>query len=205
MSNATTDTTPAFVAPASASVPIGASLTFDAVYEEHFAFVWRSVRRLGSPDAHVDDAVQEVFLVVHRRLKEFEGRSSLRSWLYGIVANVVRDCRRTALRKDPCVRSAGGGPDVDSLVDPSGCSPQESLERADAVRVLHDLLETLDWQKREAFVLVELEQMSVPEVAEAIGVNANTVYSRVRAARQAFNEAAARYRAREERRARCVD
>ena len=199
-SSAAPTTTTAYAAPP-AAMPVE-PLRFDNVYDEHFAFVWRSVRRLGCPDAHVYDVVQEVFLVVYRRLSEFEGRSSVRSWLYGIVANVMRDHRRTARRKDPRTRGAGDGPDVESLADPLGRSPQDSLEHADAVRVLHELLSTLDWQKREAFVLVELEQMSVPEVAEAIGVNANTVYSRIRAARQAFNEAAARYRAREQRRAR---
>lgn len=184
---------------ASQPSPAGALLRFDEVYDEHFAFVWRSVRRLGTPDEQVDDAVQEVFVVVHRRMSEFEGRSSLRSWLYGIVSNVVRDCRRTTRRKDP--RARGEGPDVETLVDPEASAPDEKLERADAVRVLYALLDELDWQKREAFVLVELEQVSVPEAAAALGVNANTVYSRVRAARQAFNKAASRFRARQERRA----
>ena len=195
-------------AQASASVtgpPVAAALVealdFDSLYEEQFAFVWRSVRRLGVPECQVDDAVQEVFIVVHRRMAAFEGRSSIRSWLYGIVANVVRDHRRTARRKDPRIRGGGEGPDVEALPDAGRCGPHESLERADAVRVLHELLAALDFPKREAFVLVELEQMSIPEVAEATGTNANTVYSRLRAARKAFNDAVTRYRTREERRA----
>ncbi len=200
-SNATAQPTPRRAATVAAPSSVVAASSFDDVYEEHFAFVWRSVRRLGVPEDQADDAVQDVFLVVHRRLKEFENRSTVRSWLFGIVANVVRDRRRTARRKDPRVRGAGDGPDVESLADPGGRSPHDSLEQADAVRVLHELLDALDWQKREVFVLVELEQMRIPEVADAIGENVNTVYSRVRAARQAFNDAVARYRAREERRA----
>ncbi len=197
-SQATPDTTPALVAPPGVTSVVD-SLDFDTVYEQHFPFVWRNVRRLGVPCESVDDAVQDVFLVVHRRLAEFEGRSSVRCWLYGILANVVRDARRKSRRKDPRARGQEG-PEIEEIVDARGPSPQECAEHADAVRVLHDLLGQLDWQKREVFILVELEQMSIPEVAQALGVNTNTVYSRLRAARQAFNETVARYRAREQRR-----
>src|SRR5262245_20245633 len=72
---------------------------FSAFYEQYFAFVWRSVRRLGVADHAVDDAVQDVFVVVHRRLAEFEGRSSVRSWLFGIALRVARARRRSDLRK----------------------------------------------------------------------------------------------------------
>jgi len=173
---------------------------FDQIYEEHFDFVWRSMRRLGVPEAHVDDAVQEAFLVAHRRLPTFEGRSSLRSWIFGIVSNVARDHHRSTRRKDPTARVDADGPAVDALPDRSSPSPHDSLERADAARLLHELLLELDWDKREAFVLVELEQMSIVEIAAALGANSNTVYSRVRSARRAFNQAVERYHARERRR-----
>ncbi len=181
---------------------IGATLHFERVYDEHFPFVWRSVRRLGTPDAHVDDAVQEVFVVVHRRLQEFNGRSSMRSWLHAIVANVVRNYWRSVHRKDP--RARGKGPDVETLED-ARARADALLEQADGVRLLHMLMDELDWPKREVFVLIELEQMSVPEAACALGVNVNTVYSRLRAARQAFERAVSRYQARQQRRERCVD
>jgi RNA polymerase sigma-70 factor (ECF subfamily) len=197
-SHATPDTTPAIVAPPRVT-SVEEALEFDTVYEQHFSFVWRNVRRLGVPCESVDDAVQDVFLVVHRRLAEFEGRSSVRCWLYGILANVVRDARRKTRRKDPRARGQEV-PDVEDIVDVRGPTPQECAEHADAVRVLYDLLEQLEWQKREVFILVELEQMSIPEAAQALGVNTNTVYSRLRTARQAFNESVARYRAREQRR-----
>ena len=70
---------------------------FEAVYREHYAFVWRSVRRLGVPDRELDDVVQEVFVIVHRRLAEFEGRSMVTTWLFGIAYRVVRDHRRKML------------------------------------------------------------------------------------------------------------
>src|SRR5579859_5834321 len=80
--------------------------TFAQVYEEHFSFVWRSARRLGAPDAVVDDVVQEIFVIVHRRLAAFEGRSSMKTWLYGIVLNVVRAHRRALFAKHPHMLSA---------------------------------------------------------------------------------------------------
>lgn len=165
---------------------------FDALYREHFAFVWRSIRRLGVPEPLVDDAVQEVFVVVHRQWPGLEIRVALRAWLFGIVTRVASEFRRKIRRKDPRAREG-----VERLIDP-GTDPQATLEKADAARVLSELLEELDWQKREVFVLIELEEMRVPEVASALGVNVNTVYSRIRAARVAFNEAVARYTAREQ-------
>ncbi len=74
---------------------------FDAVYAEHFSFVWRNLRRLGVRESHLDDASQEVWVVVHRRLPSFEGRSSLRTWLVGIAVRVASDHRRWRRRKDP--------------------------------------------------------------------------------------------------------
>src|SRR4051794_16597314 len=91
----------AAVASAAPAVVPGWSQTFEEVYEEHFSFVWRAARRLGAPAAAVDDVVQEVFLVVHRRLPEFAGRSSLKTWLFAIVLRVVRDHRRSLRRKSP--------------------------------------------------------------------------------------------------------
>src|SRR5258708_39968771 len=71
--------------------------SFERLYETHFSFVWRSARRLGTPLSNLDDVVQEIFVVVHRRLGAFEGRSSIKTWLFGILADVVR-AHRPALR-----------------------------------------------------------------------------------------------------------
>lgn len=157
------------------------------VYEAHVDFVWRVARRLGVPDAALDDAVQDVFLVVHDRLPTFEGRSSLRTWLFGIVRRVARDHRPSARE-----RPLDDAPDARSEAD----SPHEALERAEAARVLHRLLDALDEEKREVFVLAELEEMPMPEVAEALGVNVNTAHARLRAARRELDAALARLRAR---------
>lgn len=152
---------------------------FEDVYEAHFDFVWRAVRRLGVPEASVEDAVQDVFVVVHRRAAEFEGRSSVKTWLFGIVVHVARAYRRR--------RVLDALDDPDQVVDPSGRSPHADAEAAEAKRVLHQILDALDDDRREVFVLIELSEMTAPEAAEALGLKLNTVYSRLRAARHDFD------------------
>jgi RNA polymerase sigma-70 factor, ECF subfamily len=153
--------------------------TFDELYRAEFAFVWRSLRALGVPEAAVDDAAQEVFLVVHRRLDEFEGRSSLKSWLFGIARGIAANQRRSIRRR----REDG---ELDERVAAAGPGPREQAERSEAVRLVLGFLDRLDEDKRVAMVLVDLEGMTVPEAAELIGDKPNTIYSRLRVARQAF-------------------
>ncbi len=174
----------------------GEALDFEALYDDHFDFVFRNVRRLGVPDAHVDDAVQEVFLVVHRRLGEFEGRSTVKTWLFGILARVASDHRRSLRRKSPHLRSPGGIVEPDTLAIERG-GPHDAAARAEGVRLLHALLDELDDDKRAVLVLAELEQMTAQEIAESLGLNVNTVYARLRAARREFEQAAQRERARD--------
>jgi RNA polymerase sigma-70 factor (ECF subfamily) len=168
--------------------------TLAEVYREHSSFVWRLARRLGVSDAQIEDAVQDVFVVVHRRLGEFEGRSSMRTWLAGIVRRVVHDYRRTRARK-PAVPTADS--DLAGLPSSNG-SPEASVLASEATRMLHLLLDQLDDDKREIFILAELEQWSMSEIAEATGTKINTVSSRLRLAREAFEQAAQRLRARDE-------
>jgi RNA polymerase sigma-70 factor, ECF subfamily len=174
-----------------------APATFDALYQEHFAFVWRNLRRLGVPSGAQDDAVQDIFLIVHRKLGEFEGRSSFKTWLFGILLRVARRYRQAG-RAGPV--SPAAPVDPDALVDVRGQSPHERAEQAESLHLLHRLLDALDDAKREVFVLVEIEGLSAPEVAEALGVPVNTVYSRLRLARHEFDQAAARHEARQGRR-----
>jgi RNA polymerase sigma-70 factor (ECF subfamily) len=163
------------------------------VYEQTFDFAWRSARRLGVSSGAVDDVVQDAFVVVHRRLSEFEGRSSVKTWVFGILLRVVSDHRRTLRRK-------GGHaelPHEDVLVS-QGSLPTDALEARQAASLLHALLDELDDDKRTVFVLAELEELAAPEIAEALSIPVNTVYSRLRAAREAFERALARHRAREQ-------
>jgi RNA polymerase sigma-70 factor (ECF subfamily) len=171
--------------------------SFARIYEDHFDFVWCSARRLGVPDAMVDDVVQEAFVIVHRRLSEFEGRSSMKTWLFGIVRNVTREARRSIRRKSPHDAHPDAHADPELLAAAADQQPDRLAERSAENRVLYELLAKLDDDKREVFVLAELEQFTVPQIAEAVGCNVNTAYSRLRLARETFSEAAARYRARD--------
>lgn len=169
-----------------------ALLDFDAVYRDYFSFVWRSAKRLGVREAALDDVVQEVFVIVHRRLADFEGRSALKTWLFGIALRVARDHRKSAARKEP---HDAVDPDTLRATAPG---PAEAMAKADAVRILHAILDEMDDERREVFVMAELEELAMPDVAETLGVNLNTAYARLRAARQFFDAAVARHRARDE-------
>jgi RNA polymerase sigma-70 factor, ECF subfamily len=163
--------------------------SFDEVYEAHFAFVWRVLRHLGVPPAQLDDAAQEVFIVVHRRLPEFEGRAATTTWLFTIARRVARDQRVRAARHAPSALAPDPAPPVEG--------PHEQLARHEAAVEVERFLAELDDDKREVFVLAELEQLPAPAIAEALGVNVNTVYSRLRAARERFEQLLVRRRARE--------
>ncbi|HVY28258.1 MAG TPA: sigma-70 family RNA polymerase sigma factor [Polyangiaceae bacterium] len=163
--------------------------SFHELCARYFDFVWKCARALGAPSDETDDVVQDVFLVVQRRAADLKEERLARSWIYGIVRRVVSSHRRQ--RRD---RGVGGGePDVDSLSS-SQPSPFAAAERSSEVNVLMRLLDGLDERKREVFVLSEILEMSGNEIAETIGVPMNTVYSRLRAAREEFDAAALRER-----------
>lgn len=178
--------------PSGATEPVagdaGSVLAFGTIYDEYFRAVWRTLRRLGVAPAELDDAVQEVFIVVHRRLASFDGRS-LRGWLYAIAVRVASDHRRGAAHRRTVPLS-------ETLVD-GAPDPARTSELGESVRVLHALLAELDEAKRTVFVLGELEELSVPEIAEALGENPNTIYARLRSARAKFDAAYRRHSARE--------
>lgn len=160
-------------------------LTIESLYRDHFDFVWRSVKHLGVADAAVDDAVQDTFVVAHRRLADFAGRSSPRTWLFGIALRVARDHRRSRTRRERFLEAFGHKP------TPPTATPFEQTVRGEASRVLRGFLDTLPEEQRSVFVLAELEQLTAPEISEVLSVNLNTVYSRLRVARAAFNAAVA--------------
>ena len=146
-------------------------------YDEHFDFVWRSLRRLGVPEASLDDAAQEVFLVAFRRAKEFEGRSSVRTWLFGIAWNRARELLRGARRRpeEPL-------PDVLPAA-PRADQEQTAIER-EALRFAYRVLDELAPERRAVLVMVDVEEMTGVEIAEILRVPVNTVYSRVRQLRE---------------------
>lgn len=171
---------------------------FETLYHEYADFVWRNARRLGIPDAALDDVVQDVFIVAHRKLAALVSADALRAWMFGIVIRVVRAHRRSRRRK-PLHRHLRTDPsDLNELPDTRARSPLASAEQSDARRLLHRILNDLDDAKREVFVLAELEDLTEGEIANVLEENANTVHSRLRAARRDFERALSRYRSREE-------
>jgi RNA polymerase sigma-70 factor (ECF subfamily) len=174
---------------------------FDAIYREHFAFAWRTARRMAMSEANADDVVQDTFLVVHRRLSEYDARSSMRGWIYGILARVVADHRRRARRKDKPLTSLDADPRGADVLESRDASPATAAETSEGWSILERLLEQLPDELRETLVLSKLEGLSAPEIAECVGANVNTVYSRLRTATQRFETIYAEFLAEEERRA----
>lgn len=182
--------------------------TFDAVYHANASFVWRNARRLGVPYGAVEDVMQEVFLVVYRRLPEFEedaaalapgAFTSMKAWLSAILIRVVRAHRRQARRKDGAFEHAPPSPDPDSLVDRRVPSPLEAAERDEAVQELYSILARMNEERREVLVLSELEELTAPEIAQVLQVNVNTVSWRLGTARREFERMVTKRRAAEAR------
>ena len=166
----------------------GGPVPFEEVYQRYFPFVWRCLRGLGVPDASLDDAAQDLFVVVHRRLASFCWKSTIRTWLFGIARNIASNHQRGVRRKDSRKSSLPG--DLASV----GPDPLEQAQDAEAAAFVRRFLGALDGKKREVFMLAVLEEMSVPEVAEALSIPLNTAYTRLRSARAEFQGALARRR-----------
>ncbi|MEY4579332.1 MAG: hypothetical protein RL701_4035 [Pseudomonadota bacterium] len=198
---------PVLVAPPKAQV--SAALPYAApalaeVYEANFQYVFRCLRSLGVRSDMLDDALQDVFLVVQNKLAAFDGRSQLRTWLYAIVLRVGRRYRALAAReqRQDCDAELSDGPSP-ATSHSAGANDafERSLEQKERWVLAQRALSTLDDDKREVFVLSQVEQMSAPEIAEIVGIPVNTVYSRLRAARLEFAAFAERMRAQNSHRA----
>lgn len=162
--------------PAPAPRPQG----FDAVFRDHAPYVLRVLPRLGVSPADVEDVCQEVFVVVHRMLPGFEGRSSLKTWIYGIALRVARSHRRRAYRRREIATEHVPEPAEVHAVEPC------ALEQGQQLALLDEALASLNDAQRELIVLLEIEELSVAEVAEATNTSKFTIYSRLYAARRAL-------------------
>jgi RNA polymerase sigma-70 factor (ECF subfamily) len=170
-------------APGSDAAFAAGPAAFERVYDAHFAFVWRTLRLLGVAEAALEDAAQDVFAVVSHKLPEFAGRSSLRTWLFSIVQRTAANYRRSYRRKiRPLV------PLSDTFVG-NEPTPQAHAEALEAARAIERFCETLDPDRRALFVLALLEEVPASEIAAALGVPTNTIYSRVRLLRAALERA----------------
>lgn len=162
------------------------------LFRAHFEFVRRVLRRCAVAEADLDDAVQEVFLVVHRRIDDFEGRSSETTWLYAVAIRVASTLRRSASREHARREKAGA-----QMHGAGDADPERELSRLEAAALLDRLLDELDSTKRTVFVLAELEGVPVPEIAEIMEANLRTTHSRLRLARKRFSDALQRHHAQE--------
>jgi RNA polymerase sigma-70 factor (ECF subfamily) len=146
------------------------------VYETYVGFVFRCLRSLGVRPAHVEDAVQDVFMVVHDKLSAFDGRAKVSTWLYAIVLRIARKYRARQATEAHAEPAEEAAPD----------NAENALLSRERLRLAHAALSSLSDEKREVFVLAEIEQMSAPEIAAITFTPLNTVYSRLRAARFEF-------------------
>jgi RNA polymerase sigma-70 factor (ECF subfamily) len=167
-------------------------LDLATIYEAYFRYVWRCLRSLGVRDSQLEDALQDVFIVVQRRLAEFDGRAAVRTWLYAIALRVARKYRDRARREPTSLEAAReDNPELGAAHD-GGRDSELGSER---LLLARRALSSLDDDKREIFVLARVEQMSAPEIAGVLCIPLNTVYSRLRAARLAFDAEVTRLRA----------
>lgn len=153
------------------------------VYRAHVGFVWRVLRRLGVEDAALEDVVHDVFLVVHRRLGEYDGRAALTTWLFGIARGVASNHRRGVARAQRKL----------SVAPPPGAAPDPELrtQQQQLAAFVREFLAGLDEDRRLLFELADLEGLKVPEIAETLGMNLNTAYARLRAVREQLSRALA--------------
>jgi len=162
--------------------------SFKAIYRQYFHFVWSAARRFGvKPDA-MDDLVQEVFIVIHSKLDTLERPEALHSWIYGVVRRTASNHRR-ALRTQ---QAAGIVHDASAEAESREPTPFERVKTNADLELLASLIAELDEPKREVFELIEIDELTVPEAAEVLEIPLNTAYSRLRAARQAFEAAVVR-------------
>jgi RNA polymerase sigma-70 factor (ECF subfamily) len=153
--------------------------TLAELYESHCGFVWRVVRRFGIDDAAAEDVVHEVFIVARRKLPEFEGRSSVSTWLFGIARGVCANERRSRARTRRRLE----------LVPPPEpvASPEDAMRREDTRTLVRTFLDSLPDAQRRVFELADIEGLSGPEIAAIVACPLNSVYSRLRLARKRFH------------------
>ena len=155
---------------------------FRALYDAWFEDVSRWIVALGGVDADRDDIVQEVFLVVRRRLSAFDG-GNLAGWLYRITRRQVRDFRRRSWVRHIFTKRRLEEPDD---LPHGGGTPAAALERKEDRRLLHAMLSKMGEERRSAFVLFEIEGLSGEEIARIQSVPVNTVWTRLYHARREF-------------------
>ena len=164
-------------------------LAFRQVYDAHFEHVWLSLKRLGVPPADLDDATQEVFITLHRRLADYDPSRPIRAWLTGIAYRAASHARRRMrTRRESAV-------EVPDVVDRAP-GPERSLASKQALALVYEALQSLDLDKRVVFIMHDIDGVPMPEIAQALEAPLNTCYSRLRLGRRRFEDAVGRIHAR---------
>jgi RNA polymerase sigma-70 factor (ECF subfamily) len=160
----------------SGTVPADRPLDLTEIYRSELGYVWKTLRRLGAPTPDLEDLAHDVFVVVHRHLGDYDPDRPLRPWLFGIALRVLSDFRRLGRtqREIPGERLEP----VDAAP-----SPHEQAEGREARALLMRALATLDLDQRAVFVMHEIDEVPVPEIAGTLAIPLNTAYSRLRLAR----------------------
>lgn len=171
------------------SDPPPVPVDFESVYKAEFTYVWHTLRRLGARDRDLEDLAHDVFVVVHRRLSDYDPARPIKPWLFGIAFRVAAGDRRRARNHSEIASDK-----VDVAADVPGADDQLAA-RQDRELVL-EALGALDLDRRAVFVMHDIDGHAAPEIAAAIGVPLNTVYSRLRHARERFAAAVRRLHAR---------
>ena len=169
-----------------------AAALFRELFALHHAYVHRSVVRLGVPARDAEDVTHDVFVVVHRKLATFDPARPAKPWLFAIAARVAADYRRLARHRHE---------QVDGTLEQSRPAPEREradaqLETRDTRALLIAALQAVAEERRPVLVMVDLDELSVPEVAAALEIPLNTAYSRLRLAREELAAAVRRIRAR---------
>ncbi|HSD86068.1 MAG TPA: RNA polymerase sigma factor [Kofleriaceae bacterium] len=165
----------------------GPAPDLEVVYQEEFAYVWRTLQRLGIAGNDVEDLVHEVFVVVHRRLADYDPGRPIRPWLFGIAVRIAAKHRRRPRHRVEVLT------EVDVAAPDSGAD--EQLATHQARNRLLKLLDVLDLNRRAVLIMSDIDGCPVPEIATALQIPLNTAYSRLRSARQQLAEASRRLRA----------
>jgi RNA polymerase sigma-70 factor (ECF subfamily) len=160
---------------------------FPALFAEHFGYVWQTLRRLGVPERDLDDVTHDVFLKVYHHLGRYEAPRAFRPWLFGFAFRVAADYRRLSRNRRERLEPSD---------EPHDTAPDavERLVFAERLELALTALQDVELDRRAVFILHELDECSIPEVAETLGINLNTAYSRLRLAREDFSKAARRLR-----------
>lgn len=160
---------------------------FRTVYRSELGYVWATLRRLGAPASDLEDLTHEVFMAAFRKWSDYDARRPIRPWLFGFVYRILLDHRRKGQTAREVIEAP---PD---RVDPAA-APDDSLVAREEQALFAAALDTLDPERRAVFVMHDVDGHRGPEIAAAIGIPLNTVYSRLRLAREQLAQVVKRLR-----------